>query len=86
MSLRRTMLLASFLLASSACGIVQPKLQCPTPPPSLLEPLPPLERLPDGASLSDVALAAVREHNNYHLVVAQCEALMDLARALKELR
>lgn len=82
MSPRKTTPLALCLLAQFGCSTPPPVMNCPAPPQALMQPLPGLLQIPDGAPLSTVAAVVAENYTRHHETRAQCEGLQEWARSL----
>lgn len=72
---RLMLTLLALLTVSCASSMPPPVMSCPAPPAALLQPLPGLLQIPDGAPLSTVAAVVAENYTRHHEARAQCEAL-----------
>ena len=72
--------LLALLTGLSACSTPPPVMHCPAPPAVLMQTLPGLLQIPDGAPMSTVAAVVAENYTRHHEARAQCEALQHWAR------
>lgn len=77
----RLLMMLPVLLMVSCASSMPPPAMCPSPPAALMQPLPGLLQIPDGAKLSTVAAVVAENYTRHHETRAQCEALQEWAKS-----